>query len=219
MRRLIGVVAVLVGAVAVVLGVGLAIVFGPDDRVSSGPHPLRSDGVAVVTGPSTIRYYGLTVRVGVRAARPGTRIFLALAHSVDVADYLRRSSYTRIDSVRLPWKVSTSQVHGSRAPEAPPTDLDIWLDRQSGQPTASITMPLPDAAVALVVMNADGSTDVNVTAELDVDEPGMFVGGLAAALAGLGVGVAGWLVYRTARTGGDGRPSGYQPRTPQVGNR
>lgn len=217
MRRLVGVVAVAVGAVAFVLGVGLAVLFGPDDRVTSGPHPLRSDGVALVTGPSAIRYYGLTVRVDVRAARAGQRVFVAMANSVDLADYLRRSSYTRIDSVGLPWKVTTSEVRGSRSPEAPPTDLDIWLDRQSGHRTASITTPLPDAAVALLVMNADGSPGVDVIADLDVDEPGMFVGGLATAVAGLGVGVAGWVYH--SRTVGRHRLGGRRARTSEVGER
>jgi hypothetical protein len=48
-------------------------------------------------------------------------------------------------------------------------------------------------------MNADGSSGVNVTADLAVAERGMFVGGLAVAVAGVGVGALGW-VLRTPRT-------------------
>jgi hypothetical protein len=199
MRRLVALIVVAVGALAVVLGVAAAIVFGPDDKITSGPHALQSNGVAVVTRPAAIRYYGLTVQVDVHATRSRDRVFVGIGRSVDVADYLRRSTYTRIDSVGLPWKAATTVVHGSRSPEAPPTDLDVWLDSQSGHRAASITSTLPDAPVAVVVMNADGSSGVHVTTDLSVAERGMFVGGLATAVAGVGVGALGW-VLRTPRT-------------------
>lgn len=214
MRRLVALVVVAVGAVAFVLGVAAALVFGPDDKITSGPHPLQSNGVAVVAAPSAIRYYGLTVQLDVHATRPHVPVFIGIGSSLDVADYLRRSAYTRIDSVRLPWKVATSAVRGSRSPNAPPTDLDVWLDSQSGHRTASITSALPDAAVAIVVMNADGSRGVHVTADLAVEERGVFVGGLATALAGVGVGALGWVFRRPrTRTGDDaaGRGSGGPP--------
>jgi hypothetical protein len=204
MRRLVALIVVAVGGLAVVLGVSAAIVFGPDDKITSGPHALRSNGVAVVTGPAAIRYYGLTVQVDIHASRPRDRVFVGIGRSVDVADYLRRSTYTRIDTVRLPWKVATTVVRGSRSPEAPPTGLDLWLDSRSGQQTASITSTLPDAPVAVVVMNADGSSGVNVTADLAVAEPGMFVGGLAVAVAGVGVAALGWVVRPLRRTTGSG---------------
>ncbi len=222
MRRLVALVVVAVGALAFVLGVAAAIVFGPDDKITSGPHALHSNGVAVVTGPAAIRYYGLTVQVEVRASRPRDRVFVGIGRSVDVADYLRRSTYTRIDSIGLPWKVATTVVLGSRSPEAPPTDLDVWLDSQSGQRTASITSTLPDAPVTVVVMNADGSSGVNVTTDLSLEERGMFVGGLAVAVAGAGVAVLGWVLRRPrarTATGADniGPGRGGPPDLPSYG--
>jgi hypothetical protein len=215
MRRLVALIVVAVGALAFVLGVAAAIVFGPDDKLTSGPHALHSKGFAVVTGPAAIRYYGLTVQVDVHATRSRGRVFVGIGRSVDVADYLRRSTYTRIDSVGLPWKVGTSVVRGSRSPEAPPTNLDVWLDSQSGHRTASITSTLPDAPVAIVVMNADGSRGVHVTTDLSVAERGMFVGGLAVAVAGAGVGALGWVLRRPrTRTVTADDTTGYGPGSP-----
>jgi hypothetical protein len=224
MRRLVALIVVGVGAMAVVLGVAAAIVFGPDDKIISGPHALHSNGVAVVTGPAAIRYYGLTVQVDVHARQPRDRVFVGIGRSVDVADYLRRSTYTRIDSVRLPWKVDATVVRGSRSPQAPPTGLDLWLDSRSGHRTASITSTLPDAPVAVVVMNADGSSGVDVTADLAVAERGMFVGGLAVAFAGAGVGALGWFLRAPRTRSGSGGEdvigeAGGPPDLPSYGPR
>lgn len=199
MRRTGGWLLVLLGVLLVLLGCTAAVVFGPDNEVASGPHSFASDGTAIATAPEAIQYAGPTVRIAVVSSsdRP---LFVGLAHDVDVRDYLAGSAYTRVDSLDLPWDTTTSRVGGQDTPGRPPAELDWWLVSDTGPGKASLAFTLPDDAVDVVVANADLRPHLRVQATVTVVRPGAFVGGLAAALAGLGLAaVGGVLVGRIHR--------------------
>ena len=58
--------------------------------------------------------------------------------------------------------------------------------------------PLPDTAVDLVVMDADGKPDFQIDLTMVLVRDGAFISGLALVVIGLGVGVAGLLLLRRA---------------------
>lgn len=199
MRRVAGWLLVLLGALLVLLGCTAAVVVGPDDEVASGPHSFASDGTAIVTAPEAIQYAGPTVRITV-ASSSDRPLFVGLAHDVDVRDYLAGSAYTRVDTLDLPWDTTTSRVDGQGTPDRPPAKLDWWLVSDTGPGEAAMTFTLLDDSVDVVVTNADLRPHLRVHVTATVLRPGAFVGGLAAALAGLGLAaVGGVLVGRSHR--------------------
>jgi len=200
------------GALLLLAGSTAAAVFGPDNEVASGPHPFASDGTAIATAPAAIRYAGPTVRVTVVSSKQRP-MFVGLAHDVDVRDYLAGSAYTRVDTVDLPWESTTSRVVGKDTPDRPPAELDWWLVSDTG-PEVSLTFTLPDDSVDIVVTNANLRPRVRVQATVTVVRPGAFVGGLAAALAGLGMGGVGAVLLRRLRD-----QAGGHRRTPSRGRR
>jgi hypothetical protein len=197
-RRTGGWLLVLLGVLLVLLGCTAAVVFGPDNEVASGPHPFASDGTAIATAPEAIQYAGPTVRITL-VSSSGRPLFVGLAHDVDVHDYLAGSAYTRVDTLDLPWETTSSRVGGQHAPGRRPAALDWWLVSDTGPGKTSVTFTLPNDSVDVVVTNADLRPRLRVQATVTVLRPGVFVGGLAAVLAGLGIAAVGVVLVGRVR--------------------
>lgn len=195
-RRPLGWILVVGGVLLAVFGLAVAIVFGPDNRVASGPHDFASTGAGVVTAPAALAYTGLTLHV--TASASGRSLFVGLAHDVDVRDYLADTAFTRIDSIDVPWKAETTAVTGDDSIETLPADADFWLARDSGEGSASIRFLLPDDAVDVVVMDAEGKPDLRVELTVSVVQEGAFASGLALLVIGVGATVGGVLLLRHA---------------------
>jgi hypothetical protein len=180
------------GAALGLAGLAGAVVFGPDDTVTSGPHRYSSTGSAVVTTPEAIAYSGPTVTVTAAAADGAGRVFVGVAHDVDVRDYLAGSAYTAITEVRLPWRTTTQKVHGAGSPDTAPGSRDWWLVDATAPRSASVTLRLPDAAVDVVVMDPRRRPDFAADLTVAVSYDGVFAASVAALVVGAGALVAGW---------------------------
>ena len=124
-RRPLGWLCVVAGVALALFGVALTFLFGPDNRLSSGPHAFSSAGAAVVTAPAALDWTGATVEV--TAASEGRTVFVGLADDIDVRDYFADTSYTRIDDIDVPWHADTSEVEGSKTSRSfPPTRTSGW---------------------------------------------------------------------------------------------
>lgn len=181
------------GLLLIAGGVVAAVAFGPDDRLTSGRHTFTSRGVAVATAPTVLAYSGPTIEL-TATRKSSAPVFLGVGHHVDVADYLRRSAYTQIDSIDLPQHFSTSVVRGDRLPAAGPAGLDWWLVSDSGSGSARVVFPLPDDAVDVVAIDPKLRRGFEVMVTAAVIQEGAFVGGLAMSLAGVGLAVGGWVL-------------------------
>lgn len=195
MRRVAGVVLALLGLCIAVLGAALAIWLGTDNRATTGPHAIDTDAAAVATSADALTWSGATVTVEVEV--PGKRpVFVGVANSVDVDDYLRDTRSLRVDGYRVPWTLRTSVQDGHRWLPATPVALDWWQQQASGMGGATLDFELPDETVSLAVL-AIGDSDLSgltITASYEVR--GGFVLGLGLVAAGLGLVVAGIVVFR-----------------------
>lgn len=96
-------------------------------------------------------------------ARP---LFVGIARTEDVARYLARVRHAELRDISFdPFKVDYRRI-GSGAPAALPSTKSFWQTSASGTGTQTISWPLKSGQWSAVVMNADGSRNVNVDAQL-----------------------------------------------------
>ena len=197
MRRLGGLALIALGVLSVLLGAALAAAFGPDNEIGTGPHRLTTRGQAIVTAPEALAWAGPQVQLTVDSVDPGRSLFLGVAHDVDVRDFLNGVPQTRIDTIEIPWRVTTTPIPGSGFPKGAPSDVGWWLAEAHGRGSATVTWRLPDTAADVVILDPLGGDGLGVDVTAAVVAPGAFVVGLALVVLGLGVVVFGWAMRTT----------------------
>ncbi|TGN33923.1 hypothetical protein [Aeromicrobium chenweiae] len=183
------------GVLLTILGIAVMAVLGPDSRFSTGPHLIETDDTAVVTTPRVIRW--ADVQVDVLAEVPVRKpVFVGLANSVDVRDYVRRTKRLEITDFQRPWTISTRAVKGNPNLPGAPTALDWWIESSAGLGGASISTQLPDQTVSLAILSVGSSNLSGLQVTVAYGVKGGFAKGAALLLLGLGVAWLGILVRR-----------------------
>ena len=188
----------------------MATAFGPDNEVGTGPHRLSTRGQAIVTAPEALAWAGPQVQLTVESVDPRLSLFVGVAHDVDVRDFLDGAPRTRIDTIEIPWRLTTTAVPGSGFPKGDPSDVGWWLADAHGRGGASLAWRLPDTAADVVILDPLGGDGFAVDVTAAVVAPGAFVVGLALVVLGLGFAVFGWAV----RTTGVAAPRGTHALRP-----
>ncbi len=195
MRRVSGWLLVMLGVAALIGGAAVAVAFGPDDTLAVGPHELSTTGVALISAPGALSYAGPTLQVTAAAEQPSSLVFVGVGHDVDVRDYLSDAAYTQIDKVSLPWRARTTSVPGRSQPILNPAELSWWLTAGSGRGVATVTFPLLDAPIDVVVI-VDRAPGFTTEVTVRVLQEGVFAGAMGVLLGGGGLLVAGRLIVR-----------------------
>ncbi|WP_370200890.1 hypothetical protein [Aeromicrobium sp.] len=198
---------VVVGVLIALAGAAVMVVLGPDSRFSTGPHAVRTDGVAVVTAPDVITYRGLQVDVLVEVP-VNKPVFVGIGNTVDVQDYLAGTRRLEVTSFRAPWTVRTAERRGRPALPGAPTALDWWIADSAGLGGASISTTLPDTPVSLAILAVGASDLSGLRVTFAYGVRGGFGLGLGALLVGLGLAWSGLLLRRgpSVATAGPRRP-------------
>lgn len=184
------------GVVVALLGAVIMVLLGPDSRFSTGTHPIETDAVAVVTAPKVIRW--ADVRVDVLAELPARKpVFVGIANSVDVENYVAKSQRLEITAFQRPWKVKTRSVDGTPSLPGAPTALDWWITSSAGLGGTSISADLPDETVSLAILSVGSSNLSGLKVTLAYGVTGGFGKGIALLLLGLGLVWVGLLVRRS----------------------
>ena len=183
-RKVIGVVLLILGIPILGAGIAAAVIVGPDDVAHTGPHRLTTAGVAVVTTPEVLAYVGPTMHLTV-SSTSGDPVFLGIGPEVDVDSYLADASRRQISDLVLPWKVTSAETGTATDTLAAPGEQTWWLKSVSGAGERTIVWPIPDGRYEIVAMNADGSPGVAVDATLGLEVGGAFYTTLAVAAFGL----------------------------------
>ena len=130
-------------------------------------------------------------------------VFVGIARTSDVSEYLHGASYTSVTDVDYSPFHATYRDHdhsGDRRP-ARPTDQEFWAASAHGSGTQTLAWDLEDGDWSIVVMNADGSRGVDTDISAGAKVP--FLGTLGwISLGGALVLLitAGTLVYLGVRT-------------------
>jgi hypothetical protein len=142
------------------------------DRYAASTYALASDNLDVdLDGAGWImdRDDLGKVRLAVESSA-GKPVFVGIAPTSDVSDYLRNTAYTSVTDVDYsPFHASYRDHNGGRRP-ALPADQGFWAASAHGSGTQTVAWDLEDGDWSIVVMNADGSrgvdTDISAAAKV-----------------------------------------------------
>jgi hypothetical protein len=104
-------------------------------------------------------------------------LFVGVARSADVRDYLRGVAYRQVGALGqggTAWGWLGPGVTTNRpgtAPAAVPGDLGIWLSQSIGLGTRTVTWPVAEGDWLIVIMKADGRPGLSVTARTGAEAP------------------------------------------------
>jgi hypothetical protein len=141
---------------------------------------LNLDGVDAVMNQD--RYGKIRVRVDSRTDKP---VFVGIAPTRDVSDYLRGTSHALVTDISYPeFRADYEAQPGSASPAAPAAQ-DIWAASDHGTGMQTLTWDVEDGDWSIVVMNDDGSRGVDAGISAGANVPflssvgwGVTIGGL-----------------------------------------
>ena len=204
---LLGIISVAIGISLLVAGVALIVVFGPgqdeDGYVHSPTYRLASSGYALTSDRLDLAPYPgdwfpanvATVRLDVESS-DGQEIFVGIGPSADVARYLDEVAHDRID--HLGWAVDDVRYDrfDGGAPATVPGDQGFWVAEGTSEDRQTLDWDVERGDWTIVVMNADGSGDIDISTEFGVSIPILpWIGG-GLAVVGLVVSVIGIVFLR-----------------------
>lgn len=201
----------------------IALVWLPDTH-RSGDGFVTSDTMTVVTDGYAITSTDIDIRsvpdewlpsniVGTfrieAESSDGSRLFVGVAPSAEVDDFLEDVAHGVVDRFG-PWEpVEVIEHQGAKAADTPGT-ADFWRASTQGKGSLSLDWEPEWGEWTLVVMNADASSDVDVSTSVGVNTPwlpaGLVITGMLALISGA-VGVV--LAVLALR-----RPVGAPPEEP-----
>jgi hypothetical protein len=144
-------------------------------------------------------------------SQDGKPLFAGIARTGEVNEYLQGVAHTTVDDLDdSPFDESSTAHSGERRPSAP-ADAGIWAASSQGAGEQTVTWDVEDGDWSLVVMNADGSrnvdADVSVGAKVTfLDELGWTAIGAGTALLVTAIGLT-VLAVRPPRGGSGGAPA------------
>jgi hypothetical protein len=149
-------------------------------QTSSYALSTESLNVGSVTG--ALETSLLRLRITATSNNAAKPLFIGIARTEDVARYLASVEHDELRDIKFdPFKIDYGRV-GTGAPASRPSTKSFWQAHASGTGTQTISWPVKSGQWSAVVMNADGSRNVGVDAQL------------AARLAGAWWFVAGFIV-------------------------
>lgn len=179
------------------LGAAAAAIFGlENNRDSTGyfvthTHHYQTSSYALST--ESLNVGGITgtleaglVRLRITATSNVEQkpLFVGIARTQDVNRYLARVEHDELRNIKFdPFRVDYRRL-GAGTPTALPATQSFWQTRATGTGTQTISWPVKKGRWSAVVMNADGSRNVSVDAQLAARLSGAWW--FVAALLGLG---------------------------------
>jgi Domain of unknown function (DUF4389) len=219
--------------VAIVMLVGGGVLVWADQTLkdsegflTSDTITLESDSYAITTHPADINFSGwwpwgegnqVTLKVEGKNNDSAKQIFIGIADEADVSDYLRNVNYDEIREFRIHSDEISYRNHpGSAVPEAP-TAQTFWVVPPAyGNGTQTLKWDLESGEWVLVLMNADGSTGVDLSGVIGIKIPWIFGVGLGLLIGGIVLFIISisMIVLATRRGPGRGEVAKAAPGTP-----
>ena len=145
-------------------------VTSPEEMLGTTSHAVTSDNLEVRLDGETWVPEALLGDARVTATVPeGSEVFVGLAPTTDVEDYLAGVAHTTVvDTVGD--ELVYRDTDGEESPAAP-TEVDIWAASTSGGGEQELTWTPTEGDWTLVLMNADGSPEVSAEVSVGGELP------------------------------------------------
>mgnify|MGYP000017516538 CR=1 FL=1 len=129
----------------------------------------------------------------------GEPVFIGIVDASDAYDLFGNAAYDQVTEFRMEefrdrYPYIEYRYHAGQTLNITPTDLDIWVTEVSGAGEQTLTWTPESGNFWLVIMNADGSANVDVEIGVGAKVPilssigrGLFVGGLVLLAAGVAI--------------------------------
>jgi hypothetical protein len=173
------------------------------DGYATSTYALASDNLDVdLDGAGWIVDRGDLGNVRLKVeSNAGNPVFVGIARTSDVSDYLRGTSYTSVSDVDYSPFHASYREHGGDHRPALPANQGFWAASAHGSGTQTLAWDLKDGDWSIVVMNADGSRGVDTDISAGAKFPFLATLGWISLAGGLVlVIIAGTLIYLGART-------------------
>jgi hypothetical protein len=219
----LGAVLLAIAGFAIVAGAFLVAVFGSGNVLATGPQSVATSTRALVStaaefdglreAPSLLGQARIEIEATTRDA--GRGVFVGVAAADDVDRYLAAADVDIVTDVRfLPFRLTTEHRPGAGSVPVPGTQ-HFWVARAAvDNGTARLSWPVRDGDYRIVLMNADGSPNVDVDARFALVIPSAPRVGVIV----LAVGLATALIGAVVLTFGLLSPS-TGPQPPRAGSR
>jgi hypothetical protein len=158
--------------------------YSAQDGFATEGYAMVSERIDLSTGADWVPLSAAlgTARVEITGADD---VFIGIAPLAEGRAYLDGVERTVIDDLGIDTSARAQELVPGGAPSGPPTEQDFWVAQASGAGAQQLSWEPADGNWLLVVMNADGSADVAVTARIGATAPAL--DGLAWGLIGGGV--------------------------------
>lgn len=172
--------------------------------VTTGVHAFSSSGSALATEPIELGSPGVgwlysqvvlgEVRIRVTPAGAGPDLFVGIGPTVDVGRYLAGVGHTHISDF---WTGSAQAMSGGTPGSAPGTQA-FWVASTAGPGPRTLTWDPANGSWTVVVMNADGSSGIDVRTDLGATLPALSWIAIVSLAAGVILAVGGTLLIVAA---------------------
>jgi hypothetical protein len=179
LRRLLGVVLVLVGLTALVVGGWFARALGTDGAASFTTTPPAD--MPVVIGPDTNARTDIPLTIAA-AADPSVPVTVSIASPSDAEALIGDTRHSRVTGVEVRDWVLTTATSGSGEPVVPAT-ADLWRSQATTEGSAQIEADLESAPETMIITTPDGSPLTELT--MTWTNPAWFYQALALVFGGL----------------------------------
>jgi len=210
---IVQVLAIFFGGILLLTSIGLVfgggfLIFGmdsisqPDGYFMSRLVQLNVNSYAIYQSGIDIRMDGMpmwrpmqqdiiTVKLIATNNNPSKQVFIGIATTADANSYLDPVEYSRL--IQQPWiydrwsqnKLPTFTLHLGLAPSQSPVSKNIWVASAFGHGTQTLTWVPQSGDYSVVIMNSDGSKNVDVSVQIGAKVPilrgvgtGLLIGGI-----------------------------------------
>lgn len=179
LRRLLGVVLILTGLAALVVGGWFARALGPDGTAGFTTRPPAD--LPLVIGPDTNARTDIPLTITATSGSD-VPITVSIAPPSDARAFLGDTRYARVTGIEIrDWAVTTSTT-GTGEPMRP-TTADLWRSQTTTDGSAEIVADLENAPETMIITTSDGSALTGL--EMTWANPAWFYQALSLVFAGL----------------------------------
>ena len=135
-------------------------------RYQTSSYALSTESLNVGGVTGALEAGLVRLRIAATSSDAAKPLFIGVARTADVNRYLVRIQHDELRDIKFdPFKVDYRRL-GTGAPQAPPSTKSFWQTRANGIGTQTISWRVKEGRWTAVVMNADGTRNVSVDAQL-----------------------------------------------------